>query len=85
MLDISNRFNTDAFTWDKSSRVLVAFASDLGLKPGVIPVELFLTSHRTGREELFTLDMIEEDGSLKFEARDERLNKEGVTVHIFND
>ena len=84
-MNIQNRFRTNMFTWDKPSRVFVAFASDLGLKPGAIPVELFLTSHQTNREECFTLDMIEEDGSLKFEARNEKLNREGVAVHIFND
>jgi len=78
-------FHTDDFHYDKSTRKFTAEASELGLKPGFIPMEIILTSGRTGKRANFTLDYIEDDGSLKFEAGRLDLKALGVTVHIIND
>jgi hypothetical protein len=77
--------NTNQFDYNKSSRTFVAEASDLGFKPGMIPVEISLTSERTGKVAAFTLDFIEEDGSLKFEAWNPTLKAIGVKILIIND
>jgi hypothetical protein len=77
--------NTNQFDYNKSSRTFVAEASDLGFKSGMIPVEISLTSERTGKVEGFTLDFIEEDGSLKFEAGGPALKALGVKILIIND
>ena len=78
-------FHTSEFSYDKSVKTFVAEASELGLKPGFIPMEVFLTSERTGKRESFTLDFIKEDGSLKFEASSSKLRAIGVTINIIND
>tara|TARA_B100000131_G_C17708618_1_gene447822 strand:+ start:294 stop:557 length:264 start_codon:yes stop_codon:yes gene_type:complete len=78
-------FHTDDFHYDKSTKKFTAEASELGLKPGFIPMEIILTSARTGDRVNFTLDYIEDDGSLKFEAGRLDLKAMGVTVYIIND
>ena len=78
-------FHTDDFDYDKVTKTFVAEAAELGLKPGFIPMEVVLTSGRTGKRAPFTLEFIEEDGSLKFEAWNPTLKALGVTVHIIND
>ena len=78
-------FHTDDFHYDKSTKKFTAEASELALKPGFIPMEIILTSGRTGDRVNFTLDYIEDDGSLKFEAGRLDLKALGVTVHIIND
>jgi hypothetical protein len=62
-----------------------AEASELGWKPGLIPMVIALTSARTGAVESFTLDFIEEDGSLRFEACNSSLRKRGINIQVFND
>ena len=78
-------FHTDQFDYNKSTKKFTAEASELGLKPGFIPMEINLTSARTGNRAPFTLDFIEDDGSLKFEAWNPALKALGVTVYIIND
>ena len=78
-------FHTDNFDYDKSTKKFTAEASELGMKPGFIPMEIILTSGRTGDRVPFTLDYIEDDGSLKFEAGRLDLKAKGVTVYIIND
>ncbi len=78
-------FHTDQFYYDKSTKKFTAEASELALKPGFIPMEIILTSARTGDRVNFTLDYIEDDGSLKFEAGRLDLKALGVTVYIIND
>lgn len=78
-------FHTDQFDYDKSTKKFTAEASELGLKPGFIPMEIILTSGRTNNRVSFTLDYIEDDGSLKFEAGRIDLKTKGVTVYIIND
>ncbi len=76
--------HTNQFDYDKGIKTFVADASDLGFKPGFIPLEIALTSSRTGRTVGFTLERIEEDGSLKFETG--HLDPlSGIKIHIIND
>jgi len=82
---MTNRLHTNYFDYKSSSRTFFADASELGWKPGLIPTEISLISARTGKVASFTLDLIEEDGSLKFEAWDPTLNALGIKVYIFND
>lgn len=77
--------HTDNFNFSTTSQTFFADASELGWKPGLIPTEIALTSGRTGAQQSFTLDFIEEDGSLKFEAWNPTLRALGVKIHIFND
>jgi len=78
-------FHTNDFDYNRSTKTFTAEASELGMKPGFIPMEIILTSGRTGDRVNFTLDYIEEDGSLKFDAGRLDLKSMGVTVHIIND
>jgi len=82
---MKSTLHTDQFTFDKGLKSFTAEASDLGFKPGFIPIEITLTSGRTGKNALFTLEHIEEDGSLKFEASGPTLRTMGVKIHIIND
>ena len=79
------KLHTNQFDYDKGIKTFVADASDLGFKPGFIPLEISLTSSRTGKVAGFTLENIEEDGSLKFEAFGPTLKALGVKIHIIND
>jgi hypothetical protein len=82
---MNKELHTDNFDFDSTSQTFFADASELGWKPGLIPTAIFLTSGRTGKVASFTLDFIEEDGSLKFEAFNSTLKALGVKIHIFND
>ena len=77
--------HTDQFNFNTSTKTFSADASELGWKPGLIPMEIALTSARTGKVASFILDFIEEDGSLKFEAFGPTLKALGVKIHVFND
>ena len=82
---MTEHLHTDSFHFNPTSQTFSADASELGWKPGLIPVEIYLTSARTGNQQSFTLEFIEEDGSLKFEAWNPTLKALGVKIHIFND
>ncbi len=77
--------HTDDFDFNSNTQTFTADASELGFKPGLIPVEIALTSGRTGKVQNFVLEYIEEDGSLKFEAWNPTLKALNVTIEIFND
>jgi hypothetical protein len=79
------RLHTDRFDFSAKTQTFVADASELGWKPGLIPIEIALTSGRTGKVTNFTLELIEEDGSLKFEAWNPTLKALGVKIHVIND
>jgi hypothetical protein len=82
---VKNHFLSSAFTYVPTNKVLISEASSLGLKPGAIPTAITIVSARTGIEASFTLDYIEEDGSLRFEAWNPTIKATGLEVHILND
>ena len=82
---MTEHLHTDNFDFNPTSQTFSADASELGWKPGLIPVEISLTSGRTGKSTSFTLEFIDEDGSLKFEAWNPTLKALGVKIHVFND
>ena len=77
--------HTDNFDYNPVSHTFLADASELGWKPGLIPTEISLTSGQTGKVTSFTLEFIEENGSLKFEAWNPTLKALGVNILVFND
>ena len=79
------KLHTDNFHFNPSTQTLSADASELGFKPGLIPLEIALTSGKTGKVANFVLDFIEEDGSLKFTSWNPTLKALNVTIEIFND
>ena len=79
------QLHTDQLNFNAMTKTFSAEASELGWKPGLIPMVVALTSARTGDVESFTLDFIEEDGSLKFEACRSDLRQRGIKIHVFND
>ena len=82
---MTEQLHTDQFNFNTSTKIFSAEASELGWKPGLIPMVIALTSARTGKVESFTLDFIEEDGSLRFEACNSLLRKRGINIQVFND
>ena len=82
---MTEHLHTDNFDFNPATKTFSADASELGFKPGFIPTGIALTSGRTGDVASFTLEFIEEDGSLKFEAWGPTLKALGVKIHIFND
>ena len=79
------QLHTDQLNFNAITKTFSAEASELGWKPGLIPMVVALTSARTGDVESFALDFIEEDGSLKFEACRSDLRQRGIKIHVFND
>jgi hypothetical protein len=82
---VTSNFSTDQFFYSAPARCFDAEASELGLKPGVLPAVIDLKSALTGTIMTFRLEYIEEDGSMRFLADAISRETRGVSLVIIND
>jgi len=82
---LTSNFSTDQFFYNARTRVFDAEASELGLKPGVLPAIIDLESALTGTVVTFRLEYIEEDGSMRFLADAISPATQDLSLVIIND